>query len=122
MSWELSKAISLRNSRVPDTDADRQARTAEEILRRLNDQPGLVLADEVGMGKTYVALAVAVSVVEATKRKHPVVVMVPPSVAEKWPKEWAVFSDRCLPEGHGLRAAGPIRRGSDFLKLLDDPA
>jgi hypothetical protein len=48
--------------------------------------------------------------------------MVPEAVAEKWPKEWAVFADRCLPEGHGLRAEGPIRRGSEFLKLLDDPA
>lgn len=122
MSWELSAEVDLRNDRVPDADADRQMRTAAEILRRLNDQPGLVLADEVGMGKTYVALAVAVSVLEATKRKRPVVVMVPAAVAEKWPTEWAVFADRCLPSGHGLCASEPVRRGSDFLKLLDDPA
>src|SRR3954447_15905693 len=122
MNWEMSSKISLRNDRVPDEDADRQQRTAEEILRRLRDQPGLVLADEVGMGKTYVALAVAVSVIEATRRKHPVVVMVPSAVAEKWPTEWAVFSERCLAPGHGLRASAPLRRGSEFLKLLDDPA
>ena len=75
------------------------------------------------MGKTYVALAVPMSVLEATRRKRPVVVMVPPAVADKWPTEWAVFAERCLPAGHGLRASPtPIRRGSDFLKLLDDPA
>ncbi len=122
MSFLLSPQVSLRNDRVPDADADRQMRTAAEILKRLSDQPGLVLADEVGMGKTYVALAVAVSVLEATGRRRPVVVMVPSAVAEKWPTEWAVFAERCLPKGHGLRASEPIRRGSDFLKLLDDPA
>ncbi len=121
MTWELSADISLRNDRVLNADADRQMRTAAEILHRLATQPGLVLADEVGMGKTYVALAVAVSVLNATKRRRPVVVMVPAAVAEKWPTEWAVFADRCLPRGHGLRASGAVRTGSDFLKLLDDP-
>jgi len=122
MTWRLSDVIDLRNDRVPDADADRQQRTAAEILRRFDDQPGVVLADEVGMGKTFVALAVAVSAVEATQRKRPIVVMVPQAVAEKWPKEWAVFADRCLPPDHGLRTAGPIWRGSEFLRFLDDPA
>ncbi|MGB0970450.1 MAG: DEAD/DEAH box helicase [Mycobacterium sp.] len=122
MAWTLSSKVSLRNDRVSVEDADRQQRTAAEILRRLADQPGLVLADEVGMGKTYVALAVATSVLESTSGERPVVVMVPPAVAEKWPTEWAVFAERCLPAGHGLRASKPVRRGSDFLKLLDDPA
>src|SRR3954465_8279874 len=101
MTWRLSEVVDLRNDRVSNDDADRQQRTAAEILRRLDDQPGLVLADEVGMGKTYVALAVAVSVLEATRRKHPVVVMVPAAVADKWPTEWAVFEERCLSRGHG---------------------
>jgi hypothetical protein len=47
------------NDRVSDADADRQQQTAVEILRRLADQPGLVLADEVGMGKTCVLEQVA---------------------------------------------------------------
>jgi len=122
MTWTLSPQVSLRNDRVPDADADRQQRTAAEILRRLEDQPGLVLADEVGMGKTYVALAVAVSVLEATRRKKPVVVMVPRAVAQKWRTEWAVFAERCLSPDHGLRVSEPVGRGSEFLKLLDDPA
>ena len=121
MRWPLSARVDLRNDRVYAEVADRQTRTAEEILRRLEDRPGVILADEVGMGKTYVALAVAVSVLEATRRKRPVIVMVPPAVADKWPKEWAVFRARCLRPGHDLRSAGPIRRGSDLLKLLDDP-
>src|SRR3954447_23046750 len=112
MTWQLSEVVDLRNDRVSNDDADRQQRTAAKILRRLDDQPGVVLADEVGMGKTYVALAVAVSVLEATRRKRPVVVMVPPSVVDKWPTGWAFFVARCLRPSHGLRASGAVRRGS----------
>lgn len=123
MKWDLYPELDLRNDRVPNEDADRQQHTAVEILRRFEHQPGLVLADEVGMGKTFVALAVAVSAIKATRKRRPVVVMVPASVAEKWPTEWAVFAERCLPDGHGIRApTHPIRRGSEFLKLLDDDA
>ena len=85
----------------------RQTRTARRSST-LDDQPGVILADEVGMGKTYVALAVAVSVIEATKGQHPVVVMIPPSVREKWPREWDVFRDKCLP----ARPRGSARRRS----------
>jgi hypothetical protein len=51
MSWRLSTRVDLRNDRVSNEDADRQTLTAEEVLCRLDDQPGVVLADEVGMGK-----------------------------------------------------------------------
>ena len=74
------------------------------------------------MGKTFVALAVAASVAQADSRRRPVVVMVPSSVAAKWPKEWQVFSERCLTGGLPVRAtAHTVRRGAEFLKLLDDP-
>jgi hypothetical protein len=124
MSWPLSPRVDLHNDRISVEDAGRQMRTAAEVLRRLERQPGVVLADEVGMGKTYVALAVAVSVVEATSGARPVVVMVPPGVQDKWPREWDVFRQECLrPGGQDVRAsAASINRGSDFLKLLDDPA
>jgi hypothetical protein len=124
MSWPISPRVDLHNHRISAEDADRQMRTATEILRRLERQPGVVLADEVGMGKTFVALAVAVSVAEATGGAHPVVVMVPPGVQDKWPREWDVFRQECLrPGGRDVRASvASVRRGSDFLKLLDDPA
>ena len=99
MNWTLSPNIDIGSDRISRADAARQRRTASEILRRLNRQPGVILADEVGMGKTYVALAVAVSVVEATGGERPVVVMVPPSVGEKWPREWDVFRELCLKDG-----------------------
>lgn len=122
MSWSLSPRVDLSNDRIPDEDADRQLRTSREILSRLNTQPGVVLADEVGMGKTFVALAVAASVVEATRRRNPVVVMVPAGVRDKWPRDWRFFHERCLGQGRDIRATeSTVDRGLDFLKLLDDP-
>lgn len=107
--------------RISPEDARRQERTAQEILRRLAYQPGVVLADEVGMGKTFVALAVAVSVALADQGR-PVVVMVPPSLREKWPRDFEVFRRECLRGDAGQRLnAASADRGLDFLKLLDDP-
>jgi len=123
MSWELSKYVQLANPRIADGDAHRQQITAAEICRRLNERPGLILADEVGMGKTFVAFAVATSILHSTGRRRPIVVMVPPAVSEKWPRDWSVFQQNCLRGGPPIRAsAKTVRRGSEFLKMLDDPA
>lgn len=95
-------------------DADRQTRTADEILRRLfHDQPGSrwehqILADEVGMGKTFVALAVAFSLLEQMLAgKEPadlagcyqkVVILTPgsSSLFAKWYREVSEFVQRCV--------------------------
>ncbi|MCH7728771.1 MAG: hypothetical protein IH991_20145, partial [Planctomycetes bacterium] len=74
------------NERVPLSEQQRQRGEAEEILWRLGRQPGVVLADEVGMGKTFVALAVIFSV-GVQSRKGPVVVMVPPNLVDKWEQD-----------------------------------
>ena len=95
-----------------------------EILARLQRQPGLVLADEVGMGKTYVALAVAVSVAWADSKRRPVVIMVPPSLKEKWPIEVDTFVSRCLrreaDRDEVKRLTRSARNGVEFFGLLDD--
>lgn len=110
----------LVSGRISPADAARQRRTAQAILQRFAEQPGVILADEVGMGKTFVALAVAVSVGLASGQ--PVVVMVPSSLHRKWPKDMAVFLQHCVPPEVASRvrhasAARPV----EFLKLLDDP-
>jgi superfamily II DNA or RNA helicase len=112
--------------RISEDDARRQEITAREILNRLSKQPGLVLADEVGMGKTFVALAVATSVALSDQRRRPVVVMVPPSLKEKWPQDFAVFAEKCLPPDVGRRVRpttddSAVSSAEDFLRLLDDP-
>jgi len=108
--------------RISAEDASRQEKTAKAILKRLLDQPGLILADEVGMGKTFVALAVAVSVALENRGRRPVVVMVPSSLKEKWPADFALFCEKCLPEDVAKRVrCGKAERAVEFLKLLDDP-
>lgn len=109
--------------RVSREDARRQEVTAREILQRLAKQPGVVLADEVGMGKTFVALGVAASVALSDNQRRPVVVMVPPSLREKWPRDFDVFSRECLPLDLAERLKpASADTGIEFLKLLDDRA
>ncbi|WP_028064629.1 C-terminal helicase domain-containing protein [Solirubrobacter soli] len=121
MRWRLSGAVHLEGGGIQPADAERQRRTAVEILRRFDELPGVVLADEVGMGKTFVALAVAVSVIEATGGHSPVVVMVPPSVRGKWPKEWRKLAARLDTDMEIRAAEESVTSASEFLKLLDDP-
>lgn len=116
------EAISLRTDRISTEDATRQERTAREILHRLEAQCGVVLADEVGMGKTFVALAVAAAAALARPQDGPIVVMVPPSLKQKWPKDWEVFREHCLKgEARTRLVADSADRGVAFLRLLDDP-
>ena len=110
------------SGRITREDAGRQEATAREILCRLKDQPGVVLADEVGMGKTFVALAVAVSAALGNQDRMPVVVMVPPSLKNKWPQDFETFRAHCLaPELREKVSYGVATRAVEFLKLIDDP-
>jgi hypothetical protein len=88
----------------------------------LANQPGLILADEVGMGKTFVAMDAAASVTLSDPRRRPVVAMVPPALKEKWPLDFSVFLRECLPPSVGakLRSA-TAHTAAQFLQLLDDP-
>jgi superfamily II DNA or RNA helicase len=107
---------------IAQADAQRQRLTAQEILRRLYQRPGVILADEVGMGKTFVALAVAASVSLSDSRRRPVVVMVPPSLRDKWPLDFSVFESECLPKHmRGQLRSATADTAADFLKLIDDP-
>jgi hypothetical protein len=129
MAWPIpfdTDRISLHTKdRISPLDARRQEATACEILKRLEGQPGLILADEVGMGKTFVALAVAASVAwgQSKGRHNPVIIMVPSSLEDKWPRDFEVFQERCLQQKEDREALriGRAKRGAEFLKLLDDP-
>ena len=88
--------------RVPEADQKRQRAEVEEILRRLRYQPGVILGDEVGMGKTYVALAVAYSVAIQSLR-GPVVVMVPSHLIEKWEQDFKTFCELYLDSRNPVR-------------------
>lgn len=120
--WRYSENVDLlapKTDRVDPEHARRQTCTAKEILQRLEDRPGQILADEVGLGKTYTALAVASSIAIENPNAGPVVVMVPPALREKWPVEWSVFSDLYLPD---VKLRHTVAHdGLDFLRIIDDP-
>lgn len=107
---------------LSEDDARRQSRSAQIILDRLESQPGIILGDEVGMGKTFVALAAASAQIMADESR-PVVVMVPSGVVGKWKRDAETFREKCLKaDKDRLRFRVAIAEsGVAFLKLLDDP-
>jgi superfamily II DNA or RNA helicase len=131
---ELVLGIRL-NSRVPEADQKRQRQEVVEILRRLRSQPGVILADEVGMGKTFVALASAYSVAMSS-RHGPVIVMVPANLVDKWEQDLKSFCELYLEKRHPVQRNcatkadlsdptaiiyGVARHSIELMKLLDDP-
>ena len=101
-------------ARLPEADQRRQRTEALEILSRLRTRPGVILADEVGMGKTFVALAVACSVAIRSPR-GPVVVMVPANLIDKWEQDLHTFCELYLDNRH------PVRREGATGQALKDP-
>ena len=113
--------VHLLNDRISPEDAGRQTSAVIEILGRFARQPGVILADEVGMGKTFVALGVAISILLERPNGDPVVIMSPPSLRDKWPRDWDVFDQMCLAkELRGRFRSAAADSGVDFLRLLDD--
>jgi hypothetical protein len=120
---------------VPECDQIRQRREVEEILHRLERQPGVILADEVGMGKTFVALAIATSIA-LRNPVGPVIVMAPATLVPKWQQDLKTFcqlymdSRRPVEVGEAPRAElitgdalrfAAVKDSAAFLRLLDDP-
>lgn len=82
---------------IKQEDADRQTKTANKLLELLVTQPGIVLADEVGMGKTFVALATALSYVANLTRNRRVLILTPSiELKDKWDKDIDTFRDYCI--------------------------
>jgi superfamily II DNA or RNA helicase len=120
---QLPESLNLHvEGHLSASDAARQRRSAQAILSRFEHQPGIILGDEVGMGKTFVALAVAsASVVNDPSR--PVVIMVPRGVVGKWGRDSETFRVACLRDEQDRRQFRVMtaETGVEFLKLLDDP-
>jgi helicase-like protein len=121
---ELLRMGGAGANKIGADDGARQERTVLSILQDMSSQPGMVLADEVGMGKTYVALAVVASAVLAERSSaRPVVVMVPPGLAQKWPREWDQFKAVCCVEPSLLDRIRDeyVHTPTDFFRALDRP-
>jgi superfamily II DNA or RNA helicase len=123
------------NTRVPEEDQKRQRAEVDEILRELHYRPGVILGDEVGMGKTFVALAIAYSVAIRSPL-GPVIVMVPANLVDKWEQDLKTFCELYLENRHPIQKEGStrknltsptairygvVRHSVELMKLLDDP-
>ncbi len=126
VDWQFADQFQLggvAKAQISRVDAQRQTETATALLSDLRDRPGVLLADEVGMGKTYVAMAVITSVLVATRGRHrPIVVMIPRGLRYKWQRDWEQFKIHCVHNG----AINWVRdeyahNPTEFFKLLDDP-
>lgn len=134
-SLQPELVLGLRiNNHVPEVDQKRQRAEVDEIIRRLRQQPGVILADEVGMGKTFVALAVAYSVAKRSPR-GPVIVMVPANLIDKWEQDLKKFCELYLENHRAVHREtatreelnssdvvryGVARHSVELMKLLDD--
>lgn len=119
---------------IPVADQRRQRAEAQEVLKRLGKQPGVIVADEVGMGKTFVALAVAYSVAIRSP-KGPVIIMVPPNLVGKWVQDFKTFCELYLQNRQPVSCDtttrkeltspsairyGEARHSVELMRLLDD--
>lgn len=136
--------LGLDQTRIKDPkDAERQTRTVDTLLKRFFDSKGAdrfeiqILADEVGMGKTFVALGLAYSVLSHLKQKRVeadldgcyqrILVITPNNHAlyRKWIREVAEFRRRCVLPAHQSNdltfAASPVDRLDDLAVALRKP-
>jgi superfamily II DNA or RNA helicase len=81
-----------RSLTVPTRDVERQEDTVLRALTLLDTQPGVVLADEVGMGKTYEALGVIAARHHQSDAAKTLVLTPGPDLNTKWEKEFRAFA------------------------------
>ena len=72
---------------------------------KMGSKPGAILADEVGMGKTRIAVALALSVTRAGGR---VAVLVPPGLIHQWVREFRYVFSMVRESDDRLQIARPI--------------
>lgn len=132
-------------TRIKDpADARRQTATATTLLERLFNRDAAkryelqLLADEVGMGKTFVALATAYSILAHLRRFDPpddlvdcvqrVVIVTPqnPALFRKWQREVSEFVERCVvrerrEEARQWFAPETVERQDELIAALRKP-
>jgi superfamily II DNA or RNA helicase len=91
--------------RTPDAaeHAGRQLRTARGLLARLYGPkwvPGVILGDEVGMGKTYEALAVIAALFRHVPLARVLVLTHSQAMADTWAERWNWFREHAVAKKH----------------------
>lgn len=96
-------ARAAEGTTVPARDVERQEDTVMRALALLDCEPGVVLADEVGMGKTYEALGVIAARTHSRPEARTLILTPGPDLNTKWVKELDAFGDRSRPMYAGFR-------------------
>ena len=78
---------------IPSSEVGRQEETVLKALDMLDSRPGIMLADEVGMGKTYEALGVAAATRHSSPRCRIAVVTPGPDLNKKWSSDFSRFRE-----------------------------
>lgn len=104
---------------VPTGDVERQEQTVLRALEVLDGRPGVVLADEVGMGKTFEALGVLAAFRHANANARVVILTPGPDLNQKWIGELRRFGegDACVYDFGGTYGGGKSLR--DLVETLE---
>lgn len=90
--FDLSKRIDKESGKL-------QTKTCAAIISMLESSPGIILGDDVGMGKTYIAFATAVYYLHKYRNK-PVIIVTPNSLLNnKWYEDISNFIEVNLNKG-----------------------
>jgi superfamily II DNA or RNA helicase len=96
-----------QKKRVRKPDAQRQQRTLSAIMAKLSRQPGVILADEVGMGKTYVALGAVAEYLIRYPRSRVLILTPSRELAEKWTQDFRRFREENVSVAAGRCLTSP---------------
>lgn len=97
-------------------DVERQEDTVLRALALLDQQPGVVLADEVGMGKTYEALGVLAARLHERPDARSLILTPGPDLNTKWRKDLQAFCDADRPMYAGF--AGRFAAAESLAELV----
>ena len=100
---------------IPISDVERQENTVIRALNMLDYQPGIVLADEVGMGKTFEALGIAAAMRSLNPKSRVVVVTPGPDLNTKWFSEFARFREMY---DFGEMGDEPVNDLAEFIQAI----
>lgn len=105
--FDLSKSIEKES-------AELQTNTCSKLVSMLGESPGVILGDDVGMGKTYIAFATAVYYLSKYPKK-PVIIVTPNWLLNnKWYNDISNFIEVNLKkEGSNLRASQVVKIEND---------
>lgn len=106
---------------ISPQDAKRQEKTVNRLLELLNLEPGVILADEVGMGKTFVALATAVTYIADANRHKRILILTPSKeLKDKWDKDINTFRISCIKEKSPLKKLAKDKAFESIKELLNE--